>query len=202
MSAARNVIECLYVAFKGKQAEHCRKTYIAPDRGNMGQRVYRAEGRHIRHTDVFRFGVQLPPGSRGVLFFKSFKRFNLKVLPKGSLTGVAVAAAYALQTIGLEHTTPGINAFLTAVYCVITPFMMWAITRRRPSVFRFAAAAACFAGVGLVSMGSMGGFTFMGEAGEPLAARLGEKHKKPKAETNAGSNTAPAPNGENDSGAG
>ena len=280
---------------------------------------------------VLAFRFLLGAATLALLFFKSFKRFSLKVLLKGSLT----ATAYALQTIGLEHTTPGINAFLTAVYCVITPFMMWSITRRRPSVFRFAAAAVCFAGIGLVSVGSIGGFTFMGEgltliaglffalqivmidrllagedamlftiwelfscgvimavvylateadeplildggawwrliylavvatagalgmmtfgvkysssvagalimslesvfgvafslifgyesataqtaigfavifvaivigeAGEPLAARLREKRKKPEAETSAGSNTAPAPNGENDSGAG
>ena len=74
-----------------------------------------------------------------------------------------VAAAYAVQTIGLKHTTPGVNAFLTAVYCVITPFMTWAVTRKRPSVFRFAAASICFAGIGLLSVSGGGGFTFMGE---------------------------------------
>lgn len=98
------------------------------------------------------------------VFFRSFKNIGAKVVLKGAVTGAAVAAAYAVQTIGLKHTTPGVNAFLTAVYCVITPFMTWAVTRRRPSVFRFAAAAICFAGIGLLSVsGTGGGFTFMGE---------------------------------------
>ena len=97
------------------------------------------------------------------VFFRSFKNICPKVVLKGSVTGAVVAAAYAVQTIGLKHTTPGMNAFLTAVYCVITPFMTWAITRKRPSVFRFAAASVCFAGIGLLSVSGGGGFTFMGE---------------------------------------
>lgn len=97
------------------------------------------------------------------VFFRSFKNICPKVVLKGSVTGAVVAAAYAVQTIGLKHTTPGMNAFLTAVYCVITPFMTWAVTRKRPSVFRFAAASICFAGIGLLSVSGGGGFTFMGE---------------------------------------
>ncbi len=97
------------------------------------------------------------------VFFRSFKNICPKVVLKGSVTGAVVAAAYAVQTIGLKHTTPGMNAFLTAVYCVITPFMTWAVTRKRPSVFRFAAASVCFAGIGLLSVSGGGGFTFMGE---------------------------------------
>ena len=97
------------------------------------------------------------------VFFRSFKNIGPKVVLKGSVTGAVVAAAYAVQTIGLKHTTPGMNAFLTAVYCVITPFMTWAVTRKRPSVFRFAAASVCFAGIGLLSVSGGGGFTFMGE---------------------------------------
>ena len=98
-----------------------------------------------------------------LVFCRSFKNFSLKTVLKGSVTGVAVAAAYALQTIGLRNTTPGVNAFLTAVYCVLTPFMAWAVTRVRPSAFRFAAAVVCFAGIGLISNGSATGFTFAGE---------------------------------------
>lgn len=97
------------------------------------------------------------------VFFRSFKNIGPKVVLKGSVTGAVVAAAYAVQTIGLKHTTPGMNAFLTAVYCVITPFMTWAVTRKRPSVFRFAAASVCFAGIGLLSVSGGGGFTFLGE---------------------------------------
>ena len=49
--------------------------------------------------------------------------FNLRFLGMGVLLGVLDFSAFLTQTIGLQHTTPGINAFLTATYCVIVPFI-------------------------------------------------------------------------------
>lgn len=60
--------------------------------------------------------------------------------------------AFLLQTIGLAHTTPGINAFLTATYCVIVPFAWWVIGRLKPTLANIGAAAIAIAGVWLVSV--------------------------------------------------
>ena len=46
----------------------------------------------------------------------------------GALMGVALLLGYTFQTFGLRTTTPGKNAFLTSVYCVIVPFLYWIIT--------------------------------------------------------------------------
>ena len=74
---------------------------------------------------------------------------------KGSiLMGVCLAAAYIVQTYGLVYTTPGKNAFLTATYCVITPFMAWAIYKRRPGGEKLLAAVLCMVGIGFVSLSS------------------------------------------------
>ena len=64
--------------------------------------------------------------------FKKWKLFNLKYLWTGAITGVFLGVAYIFQTIGLKHTTPGTNAFLTTVYCVIVPFLSWAVSKKRP----------------------------------------------------------------------
>ena len=53
-----------------------------------------------------------------IVFFKKWKLFNLKYLWTGAITGAFLGFAYIFQTIGLKHTTPGTNAFLTTVYCV------------------------------------------------------------------------------------
>ena len=42
--------------------------------------------------------------------------------------------------------------FLTAVYCVIVPFLYWAAARRRPDRYNILAALLCVTGVGLVSL--------------------------------------------------
>ena len=71
---------------------------------------------------------------------------------RGLGLGAALFAAYTLQTFGLEHTTPGKNAFLTATYCVIVPFMWWLFSRKRPDAYNLAAALICICGMALVSL--------------------------------------------------
>ncbi len=82
--------------------------------------------------------------------------FCLRTLGAGMLLGVFDFSAFLTQTVGLQHTTPGINAFLTATYCVIVPFVWWIIARRRPSIFNVGAALLAVAGIWLVSVSSSG----------------------------------------------
>ena len=70
----------------------------------------------------------------------------------GLLFGLVMFLAYYLQTIGLTDTTPGKNAFLTGTYCVIVPFLAWALLKRRPNRFNIVAALLCIAGVGFISL--------------------------------------------------
>ena len=76
---------------------------------------------------------------------------------KGAILGVLLCTAYGVQTFGLMDTTPGKNAFLTAVYCVLVPFLSWAAFRKRPTRYNVIAAVMCLGGIGLVSLTS--GFT-------------------------------------------
>ena len=102
------------------------------------------------------------------------------ILRQDVLAGVALGLADFLafwsQTVGLEHTTPGINAFLTATYCVIVPFLWWVVAHRRPTVFNIGAAVLALVGIWLVSVQS-GGFTMgFGEAMTLLCALLFAVH--------------------------
>lgn len=73
-------------------------------------------------------------------------------LGRGAVLGVLLFLAYWTQTIGLAFTTPGKNAFLTATYCVMVPFMFWAVAGKRPTLFNLAAAVLCVGGMALVSL--------------------------------------------------
>ena len=73
-------------------------------------------------------------------------------LIKSLVLGVLCFLAFWVQTVGLDNTTPGKNAFLTATYCVIVPFAWWAIARKRPTTFNLLAAVMAVAGIGLVSL--------------------------------------------------
>ena len=72
------------------------------------------------------------------------------------LIGLCLAAAYIFQTYGLKYTTPGKNAFLTATYCVLTPFFAWMAYKRRPGFANVLAAFLCIIGIGLVSLNGDG----------------------------------------------
>ena len=83
---------------------------------------------------------------------KRLKTLGRDGLRGGVLLGVCLAAAYIFQTYGLKYTTPGKNAFLTATYCVLVPFMVWGFYKRRPDAANIIAALMCVLGIGLVSL--------------------------------------------------
>ena len=97
-----------------------------------------------------------------IVFVKKWKLLNLKYLWTGAITGAFLGFAYIFQTIGLKHTTPGTNAFLTTVYCVIVPFLSWAVSKKRPDIYNFIAAAICITGIGLVCLDGKMSFSFLG----------------------------------------
>lgn len=100
----------------------------------------------------------------GLVCRKKWKLFNRSYLWQGALTGVFLAFAYIFQTLGLQNTTPGTSSFLTTVYCILVPFIGWAVTKKRPTLLNIAAAVVCMAGIGMVCMDGGGvGFTLKGE---------------------------------------
>ena len=73
---------------------------------------------------------------------------------RGGIIGVFLFIAYSIQTIGITDTTPGKNAFLTAIYCVIVPYLYWVVDKNKPDRYNILAAILCLAGIGLVSINS------------------------------------------------
>ncbi len=86
---------------------------------------------------------------------------RLEYLWRGAVMGLFLFAAFSVQTLGLLSTDPGKNAFLTAVYCVMVPFLHWAINRARPDRYNIAAALLCVAGVGMVALRPGFGFKLL-----------------------------------------
>ena len=88
----------------------------------------------------------------GLLCWKKWRTFTPDYLWRGAVIGGMLYTAYAIQTYGLALTTPSKNAFLTAVYCVLVPFLYWAFARVKPDRYNVLAALLCVTGVGLVSL--------------------------------------------------
>lgn len=86
-----------------------------------------------------------------MVFWKKWRHVDRSYWWRGSVMGLLLFGAYAVQNYGLMGTTPGKNAFFTAVYCVIVPFLYWLVDRQQPDRFNLLAALLCIAGIGLVS---------------------------------------------------
>ena len=87
-----------------------------------------------------------------LIFLRRWKYVSRGCVAGGTVMGLFLFLAYVYQTFGLERTTSGKNAFLTAIYCVIVPFLYWAIAHTRPDRYNILAAILCIAGIGFVSL--------------------------------------------------
>src|SRR5699024_9495601 len=87
-----------------------------------------------------------------LLFGYKFRKFTFSVIWKGAVLGTILYAAFALQTVGLEYTTPSKNAFLTAVNVVIVPIIAYFIYKRRIDKYEVIGSVLALIGIGFLSL--------------------------------------------------
>lgn len=87
------------------------------------------------------------------LFRKSFPKLDKTTLYHGTIMGFFLFLGYGLMTVGLQFTTPGKAAFLTAVYCIIVPLIYWIVDKIKPDRYNGIASILCFFGIGCISLG-------------------------------------------------
>ena len=96
----------------------------------------------------------------GIVMLPRFRKaLDLDHLKKGAILGAFLFLSYWANSTGLTDTTASNSAFLTSLYCVIIPFLGWALRGPRPTRFNIAAALVCVAGVGCVSFAGLSGFS-------------------------------------------
>ncbi|MBQ2766228.1 MAG: DMT family transporter [Clostridia bacterium] len=89
-----------------------------------------------------------------LFFLPRLKNLDRSYIWRGATLGVLLFLAYMFQTLGISfpENTPGKNAFLTAVYCVMVPFMAWGFSKKRPDRYNIISALMCIVGIGFVSL--------------------------------------------------
>jgi len=107
---------------------------------------------HLPTFALLAFRFLLAAAILALIFWKRWKSADKGYLLSGGIMGLLLFLAYTAQTFGLAGTTPGKNAFLTAVYCVMVPFLNWAAVKERPDRYNVLAAVLCVGGIGLVSL--------------------------------------------------
>ncbi len=73
-----------------------------------------------------------------------------------AVLGVLLAAGYVLQTVGLQHTTSSVSAFITYLLVVIVPLLSAVVLRRPPSAIAVFGVALAVAGLVLLTAGASG----------------------------------------------
>jgi drug/metabolite transporter (DMT)-like permease len=87
-----------------------------------------------------------------LLFLPKFKHLDKSTFFHGMILGIFLFAAYAFQTVGLQFTTAGKNAFLTTTYVMMVPFLNWFFHKSKPSWNCVLAAIIALIGIGLLSL--------------------------------------------------
>lgn len=87
-----------------------------------------------------------------IVFHRKLKSIHKSTLMKGTVLGVFLYIAFALQTVGLQFTTPSENAFLTAVNVVIVPFIAFVLYKRKLDWFEVIGAILAIVGVAVLSL--------------------------------------------------
>ncbi|WP_370696054.1 DMT family transporter [Bifidobacterium aesculapii] len=77
---------------------------------------------------------------------------NRSIIIPALVVGLTYWGTMITQMTGLTTIDPGRSAFLTASYCVLTPFAMWVVSRIRPKSINLVAGVICLIGVGFVSL--------------------------------------------------
>ncbi|MCI8466076.1 MAG: DMT family transporter [Lachnospiraceae bacterium] len=87
-----------------------------------------------------------------LVFYKKLPKITKSDLICGSFLGFWLFISYFFQTVGIQYTTAGKNAFLTTIYVVIVPFLHWVINKKKPDWYCIVAAFLIIAGIGLLSL--------------------------------------------------
>lgn len=90
----------------------------------------------------------------GAISLPKIRKVTREELRAGFLMGCALFAAFALQIIALQYTTPSKNAFLTATNVVMVPFIAFVIHRKRVGLVGIIGAVMAIVGVGVLSLES------------------------------------------------
>lgn len=88
-----------------------------------------------------------------LIFFKTMKNICKKDIIYGSIVGLFLFSGFTAQTIGLQYTNAGKQAFLTTVYVVIVPFLAWKVDKKRPDFYSFFSTILALIGIGFLNIG-------------------------------------------------
>jgi len=87
-----------------------------------------------------------------LIFFKTMRNISKDDIKYGCIVGMFLFSAFTAQTIGLQYTNAGKQAFLTTVYVVIVPFFAWKLEKKRPDLYSLFSTILALIGIGFLNI--------------------------------------------------
>ena len=98
-----------------------------------------------------------------VFFHRRIHESLRKCLNGGMLIGALLFVALTSQTVGLQYIGGGRSAFISAIYVLIVPLMLWAFRKKFPGWVTLFAACLCIAGMYFLTDDDMTGSMNIGD---------------------------------------
>jgi drug/metabolite transporter (DMT)-like permease len=86
-----------------------------------------------------------------LLFHRQINHMTPKDIKLGAVIGISEYLAYYLQTAGLRYTTPAKSSFITALYVIIAPLILWLFWHERPLRKTYFAIALAIVGMAILT---------------------------------------------------
>jgi len=95
-------------------------------------------------------------------FLIYYKKFNIKLLQLGVITGIINFLSMAFQTYGLQTISAGRAAFITGLGTIFVPFIVWLGYKQKLKIKNWIAAILSIIGMGFLFLEGLGGL-FLGD---------------------------------------
>ena len=82
-----------------------------------------------------------------MFFHKRINKTFMREIKNGFIIGILLFIAIGTQTIGLNYIGGGRSAFISAIYVLMVPLIIWAVSRIFPGWLKLFAAGLCVAGM-------------------------------------------------------
>jgi len=86
-----------------------------------------------------------------MFFYEKIFRMTFKDFQIGLIAGLLNFGGYITQTIAVQYTTPSNNAFITATYVVVVPFIAWGIYQKKLQLKSFISISFCLVGMTILT---------------------------------------------------
>jgi len=86
-----------------------------------------------------------------LFFYKKIFKMTLDDFKIGLFVGLMNFGGCIAQTVGVKYTTPSNNAFISAIYVVIVPFIAWLAYKKPLKIKSFIAIAFCLLGMAILT---------------------------------------------------